>query len=223
MRVQSVTPRKTIVVADERSATCCLIVEGFFSGHKGVGEGALQITSFHLPGDIPDLQTILFKRADFSVSALTPGVVALIPHIAFHEALAAAPALGHSLWRLSLGATLIGREWLCSVGRRTAYQRMAHLFCELYVRMRALGLAQDSSIQLPLTQAELADALGLSAVHVNRTLQQLRRDGVIECRRNWLVIIDWPRLRDAADFDAGYLTRAAEQNTAAETSGGRCE
>jgi CRP-like cAMP-binding protein len=222
MRVETIATREDVVAEGGRPDACCLIVQGFFSGHKKVGGGHRQITSFHLPGDIPDLHAMLLDRVDFSVSALTPSSVAFIAHRALRDAMVEAPTLCEKFWRHSLTAAVIGRVWLSSVGRHTAYQRMAHLFCELFTRMRMLGLGESDGFLLPMTQVDLADALGLSTVHVNRTLQQLRRDGVIKSRGRHIAFTNLDRLRDAADFDADYLNSSLA-HAALETPSSRID
>ena len=208
LRVQGIAAHEDVVREGDRPGECTLIVDGFFCRHKIIGDGQRQILSFHLPGDVPDLQTLLIDRLDFSLGALVPSQVAFITHAALREAMEEAPALCSIFWRTTLLDAATSRGWISSIGRRPAYQRMAHLFCELYVRMRALGIAEGGGFQLPMTQIELADALGLSPVHINRTLQQLRRDGVIVSRGKYLGFNDWNRLREAGDFESNFLASA---------------
>jgi CRP-like cAMP-binding protein len=131
----------------------------------------------------------------------------MIPHAAmlslFHEQ----PRLAHLFWRDTLIDAAVFREWMVGIGRRSAFTRVAHLFCELIVRMQAVGLSSDYSVELPLTQADIADALGLSTVHVNRTLQEIRSAGLIKLSRGRLVALDWEGLCDAGEFEQSYLHR----------------
>ena len=161
--------------------------------------------SFHMPGDVPDLQSLQLRVMDHSLGTLTPVVAAFIPHGALRELIRRHPGLGGVFWRDTLIDAAVFREWLTGVGRRSAYTRTAHLVCEVFVRMSSLGLADRDSFQLPLTQVAMADALGLSAVHINRVLQDLRGEGLIASRGRTVVIRDWTGLAKAGDFDAGYL------------------
>lgn len=189
----------------ERPTESCVIVDGFACRYKVLGGGQRQIMSFHTPGDMPDLQSLHLKVMDHSLVSLTRCRVAMVPHQALLDLTNQWPGVTAALWRDTLIDAAIFREWLAGVGRRTAHQRIAHLICEVYLRLKAVGMVDGASFELPVTQAEVADALGLSPVHVNRVLQDLRRDGYIEWRGRQAVINDWQRLRSAADFDAGYL------------------
>jgi CRP-like cAMP-binding protein len=194
-----------IVRQGDRPHECALIVEGFVCRYKLLGGGQRQIMSIHVAGDIPDLQSLHLHTMDHSVSTLTPAVVAFIPHSALHEVTRAVPEAAAVLWRDTLIDAAIFREWLAGVGRRNAHQRIAHLICEVYVKLRAVGLAEAESFQLPVSQVEIADSLGLSAVHVNRVLQDLRREGVLDYRGRSVVISNWARLQARGDFDPHYL------------------
>jgi CRP-like cAMP-binding protein len=205
MRTQAVPAHRDVVLQGDRPTDCCLVLSGFLCRHKIVCGSQRQILSFHLPGDIPDLQSLHLESMDYSLGALVPSQVAFIPHAAVREAMAREPGINAILWRATLLDAAIFRAWLASVGRRPAYQRIAHLFCEIYVRMKMAGIADAHGFTLPVTQTELADALGLSAVHVNRTLQQLRQDGVIVSRGKYHGFTDWERLKQAGDFDPSYL------------------
>ncbi|MGD9968167.1 MAG: Crp/Fnr family transcriptional regulator [Hyphomonadaceae bacterium] len=205
LRLQSVGAHQDVVHEGDRPTECCVILEGFVCRHKAVAGGQRQILSFHLPGDLPDLQSLHLEVVDFSLGSLTASQVAFIPHSALREGVRASPTFADLLWRSTMIDAAIFRAWLASVGRRNAYQRVAHLFCEVFVRMKSLGLAEEMGFMLPITQVELGDALGLSAVHVNRTLQQLRQDGVIVSRGRYNGFTDWERLKKAGDFDPSYL------------------
>ena len=194
-----------LVREGDRPSHCCLVLEGMICRYKVVGDGQRQIMAFHQAGDIPDLQSLLLKTLDHSLGALTRTVVAFIPHESLLQLIGNHPNTGALLWRDTLIDAAIFREWLVGVGRRSAYTRIAHLFCELFLRAKAVGLTQGDTMELPITQAELGDALGLSTVHVNRVLQELRADGVIVNRGRTLVITDWPGLERAGDFDPSYL------------------
>jgi len=184
---------------------CCLIIEGLVCRYKVLGAGQRQIMSLHLPGDIPDLQSLHLGVMDHSMGSLTAGRAAYLPHTAVRDLTDRFPNLTAALWRDSLIDAAITREWLCGIGRRTAHQRIAHLICEVFVRSRALHLIEEKTFELSITQAELGDALGLSTVHVNRVLQDLRRDDLVIWRGKSIMVLDWERLRIAGDFDPAYL------------------
>jgi len=194
-----------IVRDGDRPSDCSLVLNGFVCRYKILPDGTRQIMGFYIPGDIPDLQSLHLDVMDHSVSALVKSSVALIPHQSLRDVLRHYPRLSDILWRDTLVDAAIFREWMIGLGRRSAYQRMAHLLCELHVRMKAVGLAGDSHFNLPVTQNELGDALGLSTVHVNRVLQDLRREGLVVMRGASVSIPDWERLKDAAQFDQAYL------------------
>ena len=189
----------------ETPSECCLVVDGLVCRYRVLGAGQRQIMSLHLPGDIPDLQSLHLLVLDHSLGSLTSGRAAYLPHSAVRDLTDRFPNITAAFWRDTLIDASITREWLAGVGRRTAHQRIAHLICEVYVRSRALHLIEESRFELAMTQAELGDALGLSTVHVNRVLQDLRRDNLIIWRGKSILIQDWERLRLAGDFEAGYL------------------
>jgi CRP-like cAMP-binding protein len=186
-----------------------LLLEGFACRYKTLENGGRQIMSFHIRGDICDLHSLLVGQMDHSISMLTQGKVAAIPHATILGWTERHPAIGRVLWWDTLIDAAIFREWVVNVGRRSAYQRIAHLLCELIVRMDTAGLAKDYACDLPITQTELADATGLSTVHVNRTLQELRGRGLIEWQNGTFVALDWTKLKEAAGFDPAYLHQLA--------------
>lgn len=184
---------------------CLLLLQGFACRSKTLADGRRQIVSFHLPGDILDLAGLLLGRMDHEVRALTSATVALVPGATVLDWVRHRPGLNLLLWRDMLIDASIWREWVLNVGRRTAHQRVAHLLCELVARLRAAGLAADYGCELPVSQVELADATGLSAVHVNRVVQEMRAEGLIESRGRTLAVREWRGLRRAAGFDPAYL------------------
>jgi CRP-like cAMP-binding protein len=205
LRIVRVQEGFDLVREGDKPAESCLVLEGFVCRYKIVAGGQRQILSFHLAGEVPDLHSLHLERMDHSIAAMAPGRVAYLPHGELIALMHKFPEIADAFWKATLIDGAIFREWIANLGRRTALQRMAHLFCEAFVRMRHAGLTDGQGFQLPLTQASLAEALGLSAVHVNRTLQQLRREGLIESRGRFQTILDWDRLRRIGDFDATYL------------------
>jgi CRP-like cAMP-binding protein len=198
-----------LVVEGDASSHCRVLLEGQAFRHKTLPDGRRQIMSFHIPGDVCDLQG-LFLGMDHNVTALFAGEIGLIPHGRLGEVMEAYPRIARALWRTSLVEAAVFREWMVGMGRRSAYARIAHLFCEMVVRMRAAGLARQNRYSFPITQQHLSDALGLSAVHTNRTLQALRGEGLLSFQGGELVIMDWPGLTTAGEFDAGYLHQAGK-------------
>lgn len=183
----------------------CLILEGTCCRFKMAANGARQIASYHIRGDIPDLQGCYLGRFDHNLSALTAGTVAFIPHHALKSMMASNPDLAIKFWRETLIDNSISREWLCNIGRRSAGARIAHLICELFTRHQATGSADKFSFPFPLTQTAIGDAQGLSNVHVNRVMQKLKADGLILATGKTLTILNWAALKEFGDFDAGYL------------------
>ena len=179
LTIKTLGPDHDIVREGDRPSECCLIIEGFVCRYKLTEEGKRQIMSFHIPGDIPDLQSLHLSLMDHSLGTLVPSKLAFIPHEALRALTHRHPRIGDVFWRDTLIDAAVFREWMMGIGRRDALTRVAHLLCELLVRFRAVGLVEDHACQLPLTQAELGDALGLSTVHVNRVLQELRGDDLI--------------------------------------------
>jgi CRP-like cAMP-binding protein len=204
-RVQELPARHDIIRDGDTASQCCVVLDGWACRYKLLDGGKRQIFSFHIPGDIPDLPSLHIPLMDHSLATMKAATVAFIPHAAMHDLTAGFPGIGAKLWRDTLVDAGVFREWLISMGRRSSFGHMAHLFCELYLKQAAVGLADDHRCFLPITQSDLADALGLSSVHVNRVLQELRGKGMITLRGHSLVIHTWEDLVQAAEFDATYL------------------
>ncbi|CAO4183422.1 cAMP-binding protein [Methylorubrum aminovorans] len=203
--IRLLVPGQDLVEDGERPAHCGLLVEGWSYRYKLLDEGRRQIISFHVAGDTPDLQSLHLGTLDHGVGALTPCAFALIPHENLKRLTSAFPDVAALLWRETLVDAGIFRTWITAMGRRSAYGRIAHLFCELYLRQEAVGLAADHRCPMPLRQTDLADATGLTTVHISRVLKALRDDNLITFERRQLLIHDWRRLYDAAEFDPAYL------------------
>jgi CRP-like cAMP-binding protein len=208
-QVKSHDANDFLVSEGEQVVKCCLLLEGYACRHKEAGDGGRQIVSFHIPGDILDLQHLLLPRADHNVQTLTPARIAWIPAARIKALAHDRPNVGDALWRDVLIDASIFREWVLNVGRRDAKTRIAHMLCEFLARRQAAGLGSPERFELPISQEHIADATGLTSVHVNRMLHELARDGAIERHRRDLRIADWPRMQRVADFDAHYLHAAA--------------
>ncbi|MDB5697862.1 MAG: Crp/Fnr family transcriptional regulator [Alphaproteobacteria bacterium] len=188
---------------------CCLLLQGFACRSKMSANGGRQIVSFHLQGDLLDVQHLLLRIADHNVETITDVVVAWIPKVDLSRLAFDHPNIGRALWRDSLIDASIFREWVLNVGRRDAKVRIAHMLCEFAARCIAAGLGSAARFELPMTQEQIGDATGLTPVHVNRMLRVLAEDGVIARVGRTIKIADWDRMRDVADFDATYLHAAA--------------
>jgi CRP-like cAMP-binding protein len=168
-------------------------------------DGRRQILSFQFPGDISDLYSFVMKVMDHNVGTLTNCRIGLIPHRLLQKITEENPHLTRLFWRDTLIDSSSFREWMVGIGRRPARARVAHLLCEILLRFRAIGQGEDHRFNLPLTQSDLADCLGMSLVHINRILQALRQESLIEFGGGTVAITDWERLRELAGFDDAYL------------------
>jgi CRP-like cAMP-binding protein len=198
-----------LVREGDRPMECCLLVDGFACRYKVTATGNRQIVSFHMRGDVLDLQHLLLPTADHHVQTITEATVAWIPKAAMVALARARPAVGKALWKDSLIDASIFREWVLNVGRRDAKSRIAHMLCEFIVRCEAVGLGSAERLDLPMTQEQIADATGLTSVHVNRMLRVLAEEGVISRRGRQIQVEDWDLMRKVADFDPVYLHEAA--------------
>jgi CRP-like cAMP-binding protein len=195
-----------VVRERDRATHSCLMLSGFSVRHKIVAGGLRQIVAIHMKGEIVDLQNSLLGTADHSVQMLTAGKVAMIPREAIVQIAFERPDVGKAMWRDTLVDGSIFREWIANVGRRDARTRLAHLLCEFGLRLKHAGLAEETDYDLPMTQEQLADATGLTSVHVNRTIKALQAEGLIgRVSPRSITIGDWKKLADAGDFDSGYL------------------
>jgi CRP-like cAMP-binding protein len=182
-----------------------LVLSGIANRLKVLPDGRRQILSFFLPGDFCDLHVLQLTAMDHTIATVTPALVALLPEEPLNNVMQARPRIARAFWIAALAQEAVSREWLVSAGRRSALERAAHLFCEIYTRLAAVGRAAGGQCDWPFSQADLADALGLSTVHVNRTLQDLRSRNLIKLRGRALQLPDFERLADVALFDSRYL------------------
>ncbi|WP_445502502.1 Crp/Fnr family transcriptional regulator [Microvirga sp. G4-2] len=214
MQVTVIKEDQDIVREGDRPSRSCLILSGFACVYKMTVQGKRQIVSFAIAGDIPDLQSLHLKVLDNSVATISPCTAGFIAHEALWDLCTRYPRLAAAFWRETLIDAAIFREWVINVGRREGPTRMAHVLCELMVRLRAVGLVEDHVCDLPITQGEFADALGFTTVHVNRVLQQLRAEGLIVTQGTRLTIPDWDRLKQMGEFDPTYLHLVREDAAA---------
>lgn len=204
-RLINLRPQEYIVREGDRPQNSCLMVSGFSFRHKVAGNGGRQIFSIHMKGDLADLQNSLLGTADHNLQALTHVQAAMIPVEAIQDIAFTRPAVGRAMWYETLVDASIFREWTLNVGRRDARTRAAHMLCEFALRLEYAGLGERCNYELPMTQEQLADALGITSVHTNRTLMGLGEDGLIARHKKAVQIVDWPGLIKVGDFDPAYL------------------
>lgn len=200
-----VEARRDLISEGDRPRFVHLMLDGWACRYKQLPDGKRQIVSLFVPGDFCDVNVYILKAMDHSIGAITRLKVAMITPEEMNELTAERPRITQALWWHELVTAAVQREWTLNLGQRTAYERLAHLLIELYLRLNTVGRAHDGRCDFPLTQNDLADATGLTSVHVNRTLQELRRDGLIELERKQLQILDLERMIDVAMFNSNYL------------------
>ena len=203
--LKTIEPHGYIVREGDAPTVCGVLVSGVAFRQKLTGEGGRQIVSLHVPGDPLDLQNFHLEESDHNVQALTRAEVAVVGCGEMRDLAQVRPAIGRAIFVNTLVDGSIFREWILNVGRRVALARVAHVLCELGVRLEAQGLADHYSYELPMTQEQLADVVGLTPVHVNRTLKALEASGLINRQRRKMTFPDWDALRDAGDFNQRYL------------------
>jgi CRP-like cAMP-binding protein len=211
-RVVELRADADIVREGDRPSQCCLLVQGFLCRYKNLADGKRQIMAFYVPGDIPDLLSLHIDVMDHSLATIVPSKVAFIPHDALGRLIDQNSRIAKALWRDTLIDAATFREWVVNVGSRDAYSRIAHLICEMFMKLKAVGLSNGNSFEFPITQAEIGDATGLSTVHVNRSIQELRKNGLIILEKSRCTIPDLSRLEEAAMFDPTYLHLTGERS-----------
>lgn len=205
IQVSEYAAHQDIVREHDQPTRCYAVLDGFAAAYKRTDEGRRQVTTYYVPGDVPGFHSLHLEVLDHNISAVTAVRVGSVSHTAIQGMLYVYPRLAEAFWRVTLIEGSLAREWLLNNSRREAYARSAHLFCELMLRMDAVGLVSEHSFPLPLTQYELADALGITSVHVNRVLKELRDNGLITLSKGRLTIHHWDELVKAAEFDPTYL------------------
>lgn len=198
-----------LVWAGDTPEHCSLLLQGYACREKETDAGSRQIVSFHMAGDLLDVQHMLLERADHNVVTISDVRVARLPRAAVIRLVETRPAIAKALWRDTLIEASIFREWVLNIGRRDAKSRIAHMLCEFACRRQSAGLGDPQGFEFPMTQHEIADATGLTSVHVNRTVQLLKQDGALAGDRGKITIRDFDRLQRIAGFDPLYLHAAA--------------
>lgn len=203
--VFDVGKNQTFVKADTYLSTSNILLEGLVCRYRDMANGERQVTQIHVAGDFVDLHSFPLQRLDHSIMALAPSKVAIVPHDRLRAITENQPHLTRLLWFATTLDAAIHREWMVSIGRRTAISRVAHVLCELYVRMDLVGLTTEQTYPLPLTQVDLAECLGLTPVHVNRTLRALRQQKLVTFRSKTVTVHYFAGLEAVAQFNPNYL------------------
>ncbi|RST30010.1 Crp/Fnr family transcriptional regulator [Sphingomonas ginkgonis] len=203
--IRTFDARRDLMREGDEPRVVNLILSGWACRYKTLPDGRRQIVALFVPGDLCDPHIYILKRMDHNVGAITPVTAAQVGRDSFERLISERPRIVQALWWHELVVTAIQREWTLNIGQRTAYERMAHLMVEMFLRLQTVGMAEGNSIEWPLTQLDLADATGLTPVHVNRTLQAMRRDGLIELAGRRLTILDMAALKSTAMFNPEYL------------------
>jgi len=209
-RIRTFAAGESLVAEGSRPTESCLILRGFAAREQFVKDGKRQIAAIHIAGDFVDLHSLLLKVMDHSVVAIGCCEAAFVKHSDLLAVVRAEPHLGRLLWLSTVIDGAIERKWVTCLGRRSASRHLAHLMCEIFTRLSVAGLVQGNSFEWPLTQQEMGDALGLSTVHVNRTVQELRAHGLLGWGHKVVQIPDFEHLASFADFDATYLNLVNE-------------
>jgi CRP-like cAMP-binding protein len=202
---RQVGPHQMLVRSGELLNHSMLLLDGWLVRSKDLPSGERQILEIHLPGDFADLHSFTLKRLDHDIFTVTQSIIGLVPHERLTQLTERHPHLTRVYWLSTNIDAAIAREMALSLGQRSAISRMAHLFCELHLRLSSVGKAGEDTFDFPLTQRELSECLGLTVVHVNRTLQELRRRQVIEAENRHIRILDRNMLEAIAEWDPGYL------------------
>ena len=202
---REISARRDLIREGDEPRSVFLILDGWACRYKTLPDGRRQVVGIFLPGDICDFNIYILTEMDHNIGAITPLKVAELPRDDFERLMSEHPRITQALHWDELVTVSIQREWTLNLGQRTAYERIAHLLCELFLRLQSVGLTRGASCDFPMTQVDIADASGLTAVHVNRTLQELRRDGLIELQSKTLTIPDLQALKNAALFNDNYL------------------
>jgi CRP-like cAMP-binding protein len=203
--IRTYNSNRDIVREGEFPSQCCIVLSGQLIRNKITDSSRRQIMSFHVVGDLPDLHSLYLGRADHNITSLGSAVVGFISHCSLRELMVRSPGVTQALWRETLVEASIFREWEINLGGREAIARVAHLLCEMAVRLRAVNLTKNLTFALPWTQQDIGDACGMSNVHVNRVIQTLRSNDVIDWRSKVMRIVRWEELERIAEFSPDYL------------------
>jgi CRP-like cAMP-binding protein len=204
-RPRLIEARSDIVREGDSPRDSCLLLSGFAARYHVLADGRRQISAMHFAGDFVDLHSLLLVKMDHSVLALTDCTISYVAHDLLREVTETQPHFARMLWLSTIIDAAIHRQWLVAAGRLSSAGQIAHFLCECYERLNIVGLAADHRFRLPLSQTDLSDAMGLSVVHVNRTVQELRKQKLIKWQGEQVNILDWPAMEAIAEFDPMYL------------------
>ena len=204
-RVRRVPARHDVIAEGEPPRFINIVVDGWGCRYKQLPNGSRQVLSLLLPGDLCDANAYILREMDHSIGAITTMTIAEVHPEEFMSLVQASQNITKALWWNEMVMMAIQREWTLSLGQRSARERIAHLLCEIFYRLRVIGRCSGTSCEFPLTQVDMADATGLTSVHVNRMLQDLRRDNMIELSGKSLNILDMGALMEEAMFNPNYL------------------
>jgi CRP-like cAMP-binding protein len=202
---RTIDPKRDLIRQGEAPRAIYLIIEGWACHYRVLEDGRRQIVDFAVPGDLCDLNVYILDRMDHSIGAITRLRVTEIAREVLHRVVTTCPNVTTALWWQELVSKSIHREWIINVGQRSALELIARLFCEMFLRLESVGLTNGFTCDFPATQTDIADATGLTPVHVNRTIQELRRKGLVMFDRQRLTIPDLLALQRAALFNPEYL------------------
>jgi CRP-like cAMP-binding protein len=208
--VREYAAERAVVSDGQRASECCLIVNGFCARSKTTSEGRRQILSLHIPGDIPDLMSLHLHVMDHDLMTLTSATLAFINHEHLRLLHRRQPNLADMFWRDTLIDAAMFREWIVNVGQRPAPARLAHVIAELQERLKVIGRVEGNSFEMPLTQEQIGEALGITGVHANRVIKQLRQDEIVELHRGRVTVLDQKKLLELSGFDDRYLHLSPE-------------
>lgn len=194
-----------IVSPGENVETACLVARGLVGRYDQRLDGQRQVTSFYIPGDMCDLHSVVAPKASWSITAATKATVIRVPHRQLRDLCVLYPSIALAFWRDGTADASIFAKWVGNLGRKSAKERITHLFCEMGLRLEAAGLGSRTAFQLPVTQSQLGDATGLTAVHVNRSLQEIRARGLLSFSQGRVEIPNWDAVAALAEFDPAYL------------------
>jgi CRP-like cAMP-binding protein len=214
-RAVQVASHRDIIAPGGMTSSACLVVEGLVARFDQMADGLRQFTSLYIAGDMCDLHSVVSPTAGWGLQAITNTTILRIFHADLRELAVRHPAIAFAFWRQTVVDASILAKWVSNVGRRDARSRLAHLFCELGLRMELAGIGSRTDFPLPMTQSHLADALGLTSVHVNRTLQTMRHDGLVVTENRRVRVGRWSELVHVAEFDPQFLLLPELPNLAA--------
>jgi CRP-like cAMP-binding protein len=206
-RSRTIKARHDLIRDGDRPGPVFVMIEGWACRYKVLPSGTRQVLAFLMPGDACDLHIGLLAQMDHGIQTITTARVATIERVHMDALMLARPAVARAMYIAQLVDEGTMRAWITSMGRRTSIERVAHLMCELYIRARDISIVDEQSLSLPLSQVLLADALGMTSVHINRVLKELRLAGAMTLHRGSLEITDPDKLARIAGFDDGYLHR----------------